>query len=293
MDVETVNNVICQFTYREGTALEAPLYLPQNAGPQLLQQIVNELLNNEEKLPYSFYISDQELLVPLETYLQKNKGHAEAVFSVPFSPDGRHLASGSGDATRKNWVLCIAWSPDGKRLVSGSKAGDLQCWDSDRKAIRQCTCGVKRATKNGLPASLGNRPLECPLSSFVSASGDGDARIWDVSLRKCVICLTGHTRAITCVKWGGVGVIYTGMFCFKLLNSRMGIHCDEGRCHLLNFSFTFIIPLQMPKYHQCQNPPSSSHLHNFTGGKDDRDALAYAGCVLSIPSKAHRDKIPA
>ncbi|GMP41547.1 hypothetical protein CsSME_00011606 [Camellia sinensis var. sinensis] len=29
----------------------------------------------------------------------------------------------------KNWVLCIAWSPDGKHLVSGSKAGELQCWD--------------------------------------------------------------------------------------------------------------------------------------------------------------------
>lgn len=29
----------------------------------------------------------------------------------------------------KNWVLCIAWSPDGKHLVSGSKAGELICWD--------------------------------------------------------------------------------------------------------------------------------------------------------------------
>lgn len=46
MEVETVNNVMCQFTDREGTALGAPLYLPQNAGPQQLQQIVNKLLNN-------------------------------------------------------------------------------------------------------------------------------------------------------------------------------------------------------------------------------------------------------
>lgn len=33
------------------------------------------------------------------------------------------------DAGHKNWVLCIAWSPDGKHLVSGSKAGELQGWD--------------------------------------------------------------------------------------------------------------------------------------------------------------------
>lgn len=44
----------------------------------------------------------------------------------------------------------------------------------------------------------------------MSSSKDGDARIWDVSLKKCVICLSGHTLAITCVKWGGDGVIYTG-----------------------------------------------------------------------------------
>lgn len=32
------------------------------------------LFDQEEKLPYAFYISDQELIVPLETYLEKNKG---------------------------------------------------------------------------------------------------------------------------------------------------------------------------------------------------------------------------
>lgn len=44
----------------------------------------------------------------------------------------------------------------------------------------------------------------------MSSSKDGDARIWNVTLRKCVICLSGHTLAVTCVKWGGDGVIYTG-----------------------------------------------------------------------------------
>ncbi|KAF2293455.1 hypothetical protein P3X46_013173 [Hevea brasiliensis] len=255
MHMETMNIVMCEFTDREGTALEAPLYLPQDAGPQQLQQIVNELLHNKEKLPYSFYISDQELLVPLENYLQKNKvsvekvlsivcqpqavfrirpvnrcsatiaGHAEPVLSVAFSPDGRHLASGSGDTYvrlwdlntqtpmfkctgHKNWVLCIAWSPDGKHLVSGSKAGELQCWDPQTgKPSGNPLVGHKQWI-----TAISWEPvhLNAPCRRFVSASGDHDARIWDVSLRKCVICLTGHTDVITCVKWGGDGVIYTG-----------------------------------------------------------------------------------
>ncbi|EXB37371.1 Notchless-like protein [Morus notabilis] len=249
------HNVMCLLTDPEGTPLGPTMYLPQNTGPPQLQQIVNQLLKNEEKLPYAFYISDHELLVPLGTYLEKNKvsvekvlsivyqpqaifrirpvsrcsatiaGHTESVLSVAFSPDGQQLASGSGDTTvrlwdlgtqtplytctgHKNWVLCVAWSPDCKHIVSGSKAGELQCWDPQTgKALGNPLNGHKKYI-TGIswePVHLG-----APCRRFVSASKDGDARIWDITLKKCVICLSGHTLAVTCVKWGGDGMIYTG-----------------------------------------------------------------------------------
>ncbi|KAL5067494.1 hypothetical protein RYX36_018381 [Vicia faba] len=249
-----VNNVMCLLMHQDGAPLGAPMYLPQNIGPQQLQLIVNQLLQNEEKLPYAFYISDEELLVPLETYLQKHKvsvekalpivcqpqavfrirpvsrcsatisGHGEAVLSVAFSPDGRQLASGSGDTTvrfwdlgtqtpmytctgHKNWVLCIGWSPDGKYLVSGSKSGELICWDPQTgKQSGNALTGHKKWITG---ISWEPVHLNAPCRRFVSSSKDGDARIWDVSLKKCIV-LSGHTLAVTCVKWGGDGVIYTG-----------------------------------------------------------------------------------
>lgn len=152
-------------------------------------------------------------------------GHTEAVLSVVFSPDGQQLASGSGDTTvrlwdlntqtpmftctgHKNWVLCVAWSPDGKHLVSGSKSGEIQIWDPRTgKASGNLLTGHKKWITG---ISWEPVHLRSPCRRFVTSSKDGDARIWDATLRKTVIILSGHTLAVTCVKWGGDGVIYTG-----------------------------------------------------------------------------------
>lgn len=67
-------------------------------------------------------------------------GHEQPVLSAQFSPNGQHLASGSGDKTvrlwdlqtelpfktcegHSNWVLGIAWAPNGKKLASCCKNG--------------------------------------------------------------------------------------------------------------------------------------------------------------------------
>ena len=48
---------------------------------------------------------------------------------------------------------------------------------------------------------------EC--TALASASKDGTVNIWDVRLGRRVLSLCGHTHCVTCVRWGGEGLIYT------------------------------------------------------------------------------------
>ena len=79
-------------------------------------------------------------------------GHAGAVTSIAFSPDGRHIASGSWDNTIRIWdaetgkvvtgpleghtgsVWSVAFSPDGRHVASGSYDHTIRIWDVETGA---------------------------------------------------------------------------------------------------------------------------------------------------------------
>lgn len=267
----------------DGIEAGPPIDLPINVTAEQLELIVNALLKNEEKTPYLFFTHDVEIKTDLRKALGDKKidtekrldiiyepqaifkvrpvtrctssmpGHAEAVVSINFSPDGSQLASGSGDTTvrlwdlntetphftlngHKQWVLCVAWSPDGKKLASACKAGVIIIWDPQTgQQIGKSLTGHKKWV-NGLSWEPYHQNPDC--RRLASAGADGDVRIWDTVLGQCLFVIGGHTGAATAVKWGGNGVIFTSSkdrTC-KMWKAADGALCKtfSGHAHWVN-----------------------------------------------------------
>jgi len=180
-------------------------------------------------------------------------GHGEAVISVAFSPDGEYMASGSGDTTvrfwdvktetphytcvgHKHWILAIAWSPNGKMLASGCKNSEIRLWNPETgQQVGKTLVGHKQWI-TWLAWEPLHRNVEC--RRLASSSKDGSIRVWDTVLHKTLFSLSGHLQSVTCIRWGGEGLIYSASQdrTLKVWRDTDGVLCRtlQGHGHWVN-----------------------------------------------------------
>lgn len=180
-------------------------------------------------------------------------GHAEAVISVAFSPSGRFLASGSGDTTvrfwdvntetpqftckgHKHWVLFIAWSSDGTKLASGCKTGDIILWNPETGEQIGKSLKGHRQWITWLSWEPLHKNVNCRY--LASSSKDSTIKIWDTTTGRLSKTLSSHTQSVTCVKWGGEGLIYSASQdrTIKVWKAEDGVLCRtlQGHGHWVN-----------------------------------------------------------
>jgi WD40 repeat protein len=140
-------------------------------------------------------------------------GHEGVVWGVAFSPDGKRLASGSGDATVKVWdattrqvlvtlrghsgqVFGVAFSPDGKTLASAGEDGTVRLWDVAGGQPLHALRGHKGAVYMVAFGPDGRR--------LASAGADQTVKVWDTN-GKPVRTLTGHRGDVTGVAFSPDG----------------------------------------------------------------------------------------
>uniref|UniRef100_A0A1I7ZTI3 WD_REPEATS_REGION domain-containing protein n=1 Tax=Steinernema glaseri TaxID=37863 RepID=A0A1I7ZTI3_9BILA len=278
--------IYIKFVSEEGDSLsEAPIYLDTTTTVAQLQLLCNQLLgSDDDPVPISFRTSDGvdiaesifntipsdkidiekalELIYlpqavfrvrPVTRCSSSLPGHGEPVISTQFSPNGRGLASGSGDMTVRfwdtnlelpyftskghtNWVLCISWSPNNKKLASACKDGAICIWNPvDGKQMGKAL----KAHKQWITALAWNPLHKDPASRYLASAGkDTCIRIWDTVQMKVERVLGGHTAGVTCLRWGGEGLLYSGSQdrTIKVWRVEDGVMCRSlaGHAHWIN-----------------------------------------------------------
>ncbi len=134
-------------------------------------------------------------------------GHSSEVHSVAFSPDGKTLASGSGDNTIKLWdvtsgtelrtlkhsdqITSVAFSPDGRTLASGSWDKTIKLWD--------VTSGRELHSLKGHSDKVSSVAFSADGKTLASGSGDNTIKLWDITSGTELRTLKGHSSAVLSV----------------------------------------------------------------------------------------------
>lgn len=125
--------------------------------------------------------------------LFKLEGHTNSVFSLAFHPDGRHLLSGSRDATLRVWDLAekkctqvinahllhvhqIAFSPAGNIFATCSMDKSIKLWDTNFELVK-----VLEKPKLEAHTSSVNKLLWLDNETLVSISDDRVAISWKLN----------------------------------------------------------------------------------------------------------------
>eukprot|EP01125_Pyxidicula_operculata_P011577 TRINITY_DN3793_c0_g1_i1.p1 TRINITY_DN3793_c0_g1~~TRINITY_DN3793_c0_g1_i1.p1 ORF type:complete len:465 (+),score=81.33 TRINITY_DN3793_c0_g1_i1:61-1395(+) len=191
--------VLAQFFTAEGESSGPKLALPKNISVDQLHLLLNEhILKNEEKLPYTFFVNNEEIIDNLLKVLESQEEKDEEVLKIVYQPQAifrvkmiTHCVSSLEGHTEA--ILSVSFSPDSKRLATGSGDTTIRLWDTATQTPYAECKGHKNWVLFVCWSPDGKK--------VASGSMDKTVRIWDPETGKELACLSGHKDFITSIAW--------------------------------------------------------------------------------------------
>ncbi|KAL0955353.1 hypothetical protein HGRIS_001602 [Hohenbuehelia grisea] len=198
------------------------------------------------------------------------EGHTDRVTSVAFSPDGRHIVSGSWDETIRVWdastghaamppleghtspVNSVAFSPDGSHIASGSADKAIRVWDASTGHVTIIPPEGHDETITSVAGSRDGYPSSAAPSIFSSNDGE-DAVLASKDITTSSRSISDHSSTLvqaltsSCPSCRSEGSSSTE--CLFNIGSLLRKHPDyDGWCRGPNHELLMWI---LPEYRKC------------------------------------------
>lgn len=167
---------------------ESPIYVPADLKKYGLSEVVNQLLENADPVPFDFLVDGKLLRGSLQDYLTKANLSTESIVCLEYVraiQPPTYLASYEHD----DWVSSVHISQDHRSIVTGSYDGCVRIWDSSANIQHTFSGhqGPVLCTKWVTPKKV------------VSGGRDNNLHIWNTEGKELSGVLKGHAAPVTCV----------------------------------------------------------------------------------------------
>lgn len=180
-----------------GPAIDVPL----SSTPSQLASLLNQILETDEPLPYSFYLTSTRtpISVSLDLALAGAELSSETLVSITYQPQSLFRVRAVSRCTASlpghtEAILVSAFSPDSSIVATGSGDTTIRLWRAESQLPHKTLKGHKNWVQALAFSSDGTR--------LASASYDGNVRLWNVESGEPIgKPLLGHKKWVTCLAW--------------------------------------------------------------------------------------------